>query len=159
MDSPRYPRHPHRPRHLTGLRLAALCAALRAGPAAHLRWHEPARLLLLRLVTRHRLGEMRRYGMPRSAITHRIDVRRHAAQKRAALATHQTSVSGRGRVARLYRALIRLPLPIFRIACGTEWFAEPGGRTGDLVARKVQAVTTRKTGLCKVSAGEGSSWT
>jgi hypothetical protein len=23
---------------------------------------------------------------------------------------------------------------VFRIACGTEWFAEPGGRTGDLVA-------------------------
>ncbi len=91
-------------------------------------------LLLLRLVTRHRLGEMRGYGMPRSVITHRVDVRRYAAQKRAALAAHQTPVSGRGRVARLFRALIRSPLPIFRIACGTEWFAEPGGRTGELIA-------------------------
>jgi LmbE family N-acetylglucosaminyl deacetylase len=95
-----------------------------------------ARLLLLfRLVTRHRLDEMRGYGMPQSAITHRVDVRRYAAQKRAALAAHRTDVSGRGRVARLFRLLIRSPLPMFRIACGTEWFAEPGGRTGELAAR------------------------
>ncbi len=91
-------------------------------------------LLLLRLVTRHRLEEMRGYGMPRSAITHRVDVRRYAAQKRAALAAHRTIVAGRGRTARLFRALTRAPLPVFRIACGTEWFAEPGGRTGELVA-------------------------
>lgn len=93
-------------------------------------------LLLLRLVTRHRLAEMRGYGMPQSAITHRVDVRRYAAQKRAALAAHRTDVFGRGRVARLFRVLIRCPLPVFRIACGTEWFAEPGGRSGELVARR-----------------------
>jgi LmbE family N-acetylglucosaminyl deacetylase len=91
-------------------------------------------LLLLRLVTRHRLDEMRGYGMPRSAITHRVDVRRYAAQKRAALAAHRTAVFGPGRVARLFRALVRSPLPVFRIVCGTEWFAEPGGWTGELVA-------------------------
>ena len=91
-------------------------------------------LLLVRLVTRHRQEEMRGYGVPQSAITHRVDVRRYAAQKRVALAAHRTDVSGRGRAARLFRWLIRSPLPIFRIACGTEWFAEPGGRTGELVA-------------------------
>ncbi len=91
-------------------------------------------LLLLRLVTRHRLDEMRGYGMPRSAITHQVDVRRYAVQKRAALAAHRTAVFSRGRMARLFRVLIRSPLPVFRIACGTEWFAEPGGRTGELVA-------------------------
>jgi len=91
-------------------------------------------LLLLRLVTRHRLDDMRGYGMPRSAITHRVDVRRYAARKRSALAAHRTPVSGAGRGARLFRALIRSPLPVFRVVCGTEWFAEPGGRTGDLVA-------------------------
>jgi LmbE family N-acetylglucosaminyl deacetylase len=91
-------------------------------------------LLLLRLVTRHRLDEMRGYGMPQSAITHRIDVRSYAAQKRAALAAHRTDVFGKGRTARLFRALVRSPLPVFRIACGTEWFAEPGGRTGALFA-------------------------
>jgi LmbE family N-acetylglucosaminyl deacetylase len=91
-------------------------------------------LLLLRLVTRHRLGEMRGYGMPLSVITHRVDVRRYAAQKRAALAAHRTQVHGKARGARLFRVLVRSPLPVFRIACGTEWFAEPGGRTGELIA-------------------------
>jgi LmbE family N-acetylglucosaminyl deacetylase len=92
-------------------------------------------LLFLRLLARYRLDEMRGYGMPRSAITHRVDVRRYAAQKRAALAAHRTQVSSRGRGARLFRALVRCPLPVFRLVCGTEWFAEPGGRTGELVAR------------------------
>ena len=91
-------------------------------------------LLLLRLVARHRVDEMRGYGMPQSAITHRVDVRSYAARKRSALAAHRTPVFGRGRGARLFRALIRSPLPIFRVACGREWFAEPGGRTGELVA-------------------------
>ena len=90
-------------------------------------------LVILRLLNGHRLDEMRGYGMPQSLITHRIDVRRYAAQKRAALAAHRTPVSGRGRAARLFRLLVRSPLPVFRAACGTEWFAEPGGRTGELV--------------------------
>jgi LmbE family N-acetylglucosaminyl deacetylase len=92
-------------------------------------------LLLLRLVTGHRLDNMRGYGMPQSAITHQVDVRRYAAQKRAALAAHKHDVSGQGRTARLFRVLVRSPLAMFRIVCGTEWFAEPGGRTGELVAR------------------------
>jgi LmbE family N-acetylglucosaminyl deacetylase len=92
-----------------------------------------ARLLLaFRLMTRHRLDEMRGYGMPQSAITHRVNVRRYAAQKRAALTAHRTAVSGKGRAARLYRVLSRSPLPIFRVVCGTEWFVEPGGWTGEL---------------------------
>jgi LmbE family N-acetylglucosaminyl deacetylase len=100
-------------------------------------------LLLLGLVRRHRLDEMRGYGMPRSAITHRVDVRRYAAQKRAALRAHRTPVSGQGRMARLFRALIRSPLPVFRVVCGTEWFAEPGGRTGELAA------ADQRTGLLR----------
>ena len=91
-------------------------------------------LLALRLLNRHRLAEMRGYGTPQSQITHRVDVRRQAAQKRAALAAHKTPVSGRGRSARLFRLLVKSPLPVFRAVCGTEWFAEPGGRTGELVA-------------------------
>lgn len=97
-------------------------------------------LLVLRLLSRHRLDEMRGYGTPQSGITHRIDVRRYAAQKRAALAAHHTPVSGKGRSARLFRLLVSSPLPVFRAACGTEWFAEPGGRTGELVARAHAAV-------------------
>ena len=101
-------------------------------------------LLVLRLVRRHRLDEIRGYGMPQSVITHRIDVRRQAAQKQAALAAHRTPVSGSGRGARLFRLLVRSPLPVFRVVCGTEWFAEPGGRTGELVARDHTAVPDRQ---------------
>ncbi len=90
-------------------------------------------LLWFRLVTRYRLDEIRGYGTPRSSITHRVDVRRYAAQKRAALAVHRAATSGRGRGARALRLLVKSPLPVFRIVLGTEWFAEPGGRTGDLV--------------------------
>jgi LmbE family N-acetylglucosaminyl deacetylase len=90
-------------------------------------------LLMLRLLSRHRRADMRGYGLPQSEITHQVDVRRYAAQKRAALAAHHTPVSGRGRSARLFRLLTRAPLPAYRVVCGTEWFAEPGGRTGDLV--------------------------
>jgi LmbE family N-acetylglucosaminyl deacetylase len=91
-------------------------------------------LLLLRLLSRHTLDEMRGYGTPNAAITHRIDVRRYAGPKRAALAKHRTQISGRGRSARLFRALTRLPLPAFRVIWGTEWFTEPGGRTGGLIS-------------------------
>lgn len=91
-------------------------------------------LFLLRLLSRRRLEKMRGYGMPRAAITHQVDVRRRAAQKRAALAAHRTPASGKGRSARLFRLLARLPRPAFRVVCGTEWFSEPGGRTGELVA-------------------------
>jgi len=90
-------------------------------------------LLAVRLVTRHRLGEMRGYGTPRSAITHRINVRRYAAQKQAALTVHRTPLSGQGRAARLHRVLIKSPRPVFQVVCGTEWFAEPGGWTGGLL--------------------------
>jgi LmbE family N-acetylglucosaminyl deacetylase len=90
-------------------------------------------LLWLRLVTGYRFDEIRGYGTPRSSITHRVDVRRYAAQKRAALAAHRTPVYRRGRGARALRLLVRSPLPLFRVVFGTEWFAEPGGRTGGLV--------------------------
>jgi LmbE family N-acetylglucosaminyl deacetylase len=91
-------------------------------------------LLALRLVRRHALDEMRGYGLPSSEITHRVDVRRYAAQRRAALAAHRTPLSSGGRGAALFRLMTRLPLPVFRLAFGTEWYAEPGGRTGDLIA-------------------------
>jgi LmbE family N-acetylglucosaminyl deacetylase len=100
-------------------------------------------LLLLRLLAGYRAVDMRGYGLPRSAITHRVDVRRHVAQKRAALATYQGQVSGRGRGARLMRILLRSPWPVFRVALGTEWFAEPGGRTGELIPRDQAAEPKR----------------
>ncbi len=91
-------------------------------------------LLLLRLLTGYRAGDMRGYGLPRSAITHRVDVRWYAAQKRAALAAHRRCcpAGARGQVV---PHLLRAPSPVFRLVFGTEWFAEPGGRTGELIPR------------------------
>jgi LmbE family N-acetylglucosaminyl deacetylase len=122
--------------HQVGARAAALAGVrvVEATVPRELAARVARPLLLFRLLTRHRLDEIRGYGMPQSAITHRVDVRRYAARKRAALAAHRTPLSGRGRGARLFRALISLPLPVFRVACRTEWFVEPGGRTGELAA-------------------------
>ncbi|HEY2175095.1 MAG TPA: PIG-L family deacetylase [Mycobacteriales bacterium] len=62
---------------------------------------------------------------PRSALTHRVDVRRYAAQKRAAMAAHATQLSG-GTDARTLRVFLRLPRPVFRAVFGHEWFVEHG---------------------------------
>ena len=61
---------------------------------------------------------------PRSAITHRYDVRRYARQKQAALAAHHTPLSGNGRSASLFRAMVRMPVPLFGALFGREWFVE-----------------------------------
>ena len=87
-------------------------------------------LVVLRLRRRHRLMEMRHYGTPRSAITHRIDVRRYAARKQRALAAHRTPLYNAGRSSRLFRLMVRLPVPLFRLIAGREWFAEPNGTKG-----------------------------
>ncbi len=54
-----------------------------------------------------------------------MNVRRHAAQNQAALAAHSSQYSGSGRAGRLFRFLIRLPVPVFGALLGHEWFAEP----------------------------------
>jgi LmbE family N-acetylglucosaminyl deacetylase len=114
--------------HQVGARAAEL-----AGPIRVLEGTAPRELLVLlsapvlalRLVLRHNMAEIRAGFSPRSAITHRVDVRRFAAQKRAALAAHRSQVCGRGRSARLQRVLVA-PVPVFGLVCGREWFAEPG---------------------------------
>ena len=83
----------------------------------------PARLL--GLVTRFDVPDPRNVGSPRSAITHRIDVRRFAAQKQGALAAYRSQVYGR-RGGRLFRMLVALPVPVYGFIAGREWFAEPG---------------------------------
>jgi LmbE family N-acetylglucosaminyl deacetylase len=78
----------------------------------------------LRLVVRVGYGDVRHGGSPRAAITHRVDVRRYAARKQAALAAH-VSQRGRGRAGRLMNLLVRTPVPVFALLLGREWFAEP----------------------------------
>lgn len=60
-------------------------------------------------------------------ITHRIDVRRQVAAKRAAFAGHASQASSDGDVRSLQRFLA-LPRPLFGLLFGQEWFTELGGR-------------------------------
>jgi LmbE family N-acetylglucosaminyl deacetylase len=62
---------------------------------------------------------------PARNITHAVDVRRWAKQKRAAMAAH-TSQSAGGADIRTLAFLLRLPMPVFRWALGREWFVETG---------------------------------
>lgn len=62
-------------------------------------------LRMLRLVVRYDPQVIRTAGSPRSAITHRENVRRYASQKQQALAAHQSQAQGKGRSARLFRLL------------------------------------------------------
>jgi LmbE family N-acetylglucosaminyl deacetylase len=97
---------------------------------------------LLRLVVGYDPQDLRAAFSPRSAITHRVDVRRFASQKRAALAAHRSYVHGKGRSARLARAMLALPVPIFAVLFGREWFVEPGA-----------AATTTSSDILQVTPG------
>ncbi|MDJ1137792.1 PIG-L deacetylase family protein [Streptomyces iconiensis] len=60
----------------------------------------------------------------RAAITHRLDVRRAARQKRTALAAHHSQLYGAGRLAPWLRLATRLPVPLFGLVLGCEWYVE-----------------------------------
>jgi len=135
--------------HRVGARAASL-----AGPVRVLEGTAPRETIRrlfapvrgLRLVVRHDMAAMRAGFTPRSAITHRVDVRRFAAQKQAALAAHRTQVYGRGRAGRLFRLLVRLPVPVFGLVAGREWFTEPGAESarpiGDVLQPAARAEGT-----------------
>jgi LmbE family N-acetylglucosaminyl deacetylase len=84
---------------------------------------------LLRLLVRYDPREMRVSFTPRAAITHRMNVSKYAAQKRKALAAHRSHWNSGGRSARLARLMIAMPVPVFGLLFGLEWFAEPGTAT------------------------------
>jgi LmbE family N-acetylglucosaminyl deacetylase len=85
---------------------------------------------LLRLVVRHNAAEIRTGFTPRRAITHKVPVYRYARQKREALMAHAAYTSSGGRSARLARMLLAAPPPVFALALGREWFAEPDAAPG-----------------------------
>jgi LmbE family N-acetylglucosaminyl deacetylase len=64
---------------------------------------------------------------PRAAITHRVDVRRFARQKQAALAAHRSALTGSSRLGAVARLLVRLPAPVFGLLLGREWFVSRAG--------------------------------
>lgn len=61
----------------------------------------------------------------RGHLTHAVDVRRFAAAKRAAMAAH-VSQAGADEGTRTLAVLLRLPMPLFRLAFGREWYVEHG---------------------------------
>lgn len=72
---------------------------------------------LLRLVTTYRFDNP---YTPRRAITHRVDVRRYAAVKQAAIAAYRSQMRSP-----VGYALTHMPTPLFRLLLGREWLAGP----------------------------------
>jgi LmbE family N-acetylglucosaminyl deacetylase len=64
----------------------------------------------------------------RAEITHRIPVRRYAAQKRASLRAHASQTAAAGGSDRVLAALTRIPRPLYDLICGREWFIDPNHR-------------------------------
>ena len=81
----------------------------------------------LRLPVRHDAVAPGTAYSARSGITHRVNVRRFARQKQAALAAHRSQLNGTGRLAPVMRALVRLPAPVFGLLLGREWFIDASG--------------------------------
>ena len=69
---------------------------------------------------------------PRSAITHRINVRNFMTQKRQSMSAHATQTTG-GETVRTVAALLRLPRFLFRLVLGTEWYVQPGLARGPVI--------------------------
>ncbi|WP_045875697.1 PIG-L family deacetylase [Pseudofrankia sp. DC12] len=62
---------------------------------------------------------------PRREIAYRVDVGRFARRKRAALAAHGSQLRGRSAPARLRRLAVRLPVALFALLGGHEYFNDP----------------------------------
>lgn len=126
--------------HQVGLRAAQLAAVRRVLQATAPREPVVRVFKVLRA-----FGLMRRYDpdvitaaySPRAAITHRVDVRRFAAQKRGALACHVSQVRGDGRASLPMRVLAGLPTPVFGLLLGHEWFIDSEAVVGGLVRDKI----------------------
>lgn len=78
-----------------------------------------------------RYADMARSYTARAAITHRVDVRAHALAKREAMRAHASQATADGGP-RTLSMLLRLPMPLFRLLLGHEWFVEHGRPEGPL---------------------------
>ena len=63
---------------------------------------------------------------PNGGYRHRDHIRVHEVAERAALACHASQTSGTGRSARLFRLMVRLPIPVFGRFFGREYYVEIG---------------------------------
>ncbi len=76
-------------------------------------------------------GVFERAFTPRAQITHRIDVRRSAAAKRASMAAHASQAAADDGADRTLAAFLRVPRPLYDVVFGREWFVDasrPGAR-------------------------------
>lgn len=96
-------------------------------------------LRVSRLALRQNPDSIKTGYSARAVITHRVDARRYASKKQAAIAAHSSHMTGNGRTARLHRLLVALPMPVFRLLFGQEWFVEPGAARGALRDDVLQA--------------------
>jgi len=74
-----------------------------------------------------------------AVVTHRIDVRRYASQKRASMRAHASQSSADGGADRTLAAFLRIPRPLFALVFGREWFVDAARPAGSGVARDVFA--------------------
>jgi LmbE family N-acetylglucosaminyl deacetylase len=101
---------------------------------------------LLRLMVRYDRREIRLGFSPRASITHRVDVRKHAARKRAALAAHRSHWNSKGRSARLAKVMLVMPVPVFGLLLGREWFVEPGVTATEVSRHVLQPAVAGRAG-------------
>jgi LmbE family N-acetylglucosaminyl deacetylase len=76
-----------------------------------------------RLGSRLELPPLDHVYAPRSALTHRVDVRRQLPAKRAAMLAHASQATADG-MDRTIAFFLRLPPPLFRLVFGHEWFVQ-----------------------------------
>ncbi len=62
---------------------------------------------------------------PGDVITHRVNVRKYAKVKRAAMSAHATQTTG-GDGDRTLGVMLKIPGPIYRLVFGTEWYVRRG---------------------------------
>jgi LmbE family N-acetylglucosaminyl deacetylase len=89
----------------------------------------------------HPLGtapvDTRQVFSERRSITHRVQVGAFADRKREAMRAHGSQHRSPGGARRQVRALdvfARLPLPVFRLVFGTEWFVQQGRAAGPVLS-------------------------
>ena len=73
----------------------------------------------------------------RAEITHRINVRRYAAAKRASMRAHASQASAEDGADRTLAAFVRIPRPLYDLVFGREWFIDPTRPPGLPVSRDI----------------------
>ena len=73
----------------------------------------------------------------RDEITHRINVRRYAAAKRASMRAHASQASAEAGADRTLAAFLRIPRPLYDLVFGREWFVDPARPKGSRIATDI----------------------